>query len=322
MAVYTKVPFDACERFLTNYSLGSLQKMQEILQGVENSNYFITTDVGRYVLTLFEKRVKKEDLPFFMELMRHLAEKGLPCPLPIADNHGDVLHQLCGRSATIISFLDGKMTDVITPSHCRQVGEALALMHEATTDFKLTRHNDLSLTGWERLTNACAAGADSVAQGLGALIANEISFLQKNWPAPTALPRGVIHADLFNDNVFFKDGHLCGLIDFYFSCTDFLVYDLAIGINAWCFDEQHAFVEARAAEMVAGYEKARPLSQHEKNALPLLLRGAALRFLLTRLFDLLNHPEGALVKPKDPLEYRDKLVFFQSNRFHALLYAA
>lgn len=313
MAVYTKIPDAELNAFVSRYAFGHLQKLEDILEGVENSNFFLTTDVGKFVLTLYEKRMKAEELPFFIALMRHLAAKGIPCPQPIADKAGNVIHTLAGRQAAVISFLHGRMTKAITPTHCAQVGTALASMHSALQDFAQTRANNLSLEGWERLICLCTAGADGVMPGLATLLQEELAFLQHHWPSPTLLPRGIIHADLFPDNVFFEGRNLCGLIDFYFACSDFLAYDLAICINAWCFSPAHVFEAEKAAAMVAAYEAVRPLSKAEKEALPLLLRGASLRFLLTRLYDWLHHPEGALVKPKDPLEYRAKLLFFRDH---------
>ncbi len=320
MAVYTKVPRDALDALLKNYDLGGVTGFEEILQGSENSNYFVTTERCRMVLSLYEKRVKEADLPFFLGLMRHAAGKGMPCPSPVADKNGQVLHSLCGRPATLASFLEGAMTPGITPAHCRQLGEALARLHRALDDFAMTRANDLSVAGWQRLASLCAPRADEVAPGLAALIKEELDYLSPRWPEEAALPRGVIHGDLFPDNVFFKNGKLCGLIDFYFACTDHLAYDLAICANAWCFEDEKNFSPARMAALVEGYESLRPLNAEEKEAWPLLLRGAALRFLLTRLYDFLNTPRDALVKTKDPLEYRGKLVFFRgapAERFAA-----
>jgi homoserine kinase type II len=313
MAVYTKVSRPELEKLLNGYELGRLQTMEEILQGVENSNYHITTSSGRYILTLYEKRVKPEDLPFFMALTKHAALKGIPCPLPIADRKGEVLQKLCGRDAAIVRFLEGSMTENITPSHCRQVGEALARFHRATEDFTMRRANALSCSGWERLVLACEARANEAAEDLSAVITSELAYLQKHWPDAAALPQGVIHADLFPDNVFFNGAQLCGLIDFYFSCNDFLAYDFAVCVNSWCFEDEKEFSHDRFDALLGGYESMKPLSEKEREALPLLLRGAALRFLLTRLHDWLNQPPGAIVKVKDPLEYRRKLIFFREN---------
>jgi homoserine kinase type II len=313
MAVYTKVPRPDLEKLLKEYELGRLQTMDEILQGVENSNYHITTSSGRYILTLYEKRVKPEDLPFFMALTKHAALKGIPCPLPIADRKGEVLQKLCGRNAAIVRFLEGEMTQNITPAHCRQVGEALARFHRATEDFTMHRPNALSYAGWEKLVKACEARADEAAEGLSELITSELAWLKDHWPKKGALPEGVIHADLFPDNVFFSGAQLCGLIDFYFSCNDFLAYDLGVCVNSWCFEEEKTFSHDRFDALVGGYESVRPLNDAERETLLLLLRGSSLRFLLTRLYDWLNQPPGAIVKVKDPLEYQRKLLFFRNH---------
>jgi homoserine kinase type II len=313
MAVYTKVPENILRELLQSYALGQLLSHKEIVEGVENTNFLLQMESSRAILTLYEKRVREEELPFFIELMRHLANKGLPCPLPIHDTHGEILQRVCDRPAAIMSFLEGRPTENITPSHCRQVGVMLAHMHVAGEDFALKRTNDLSLSGWLKLSISCDKRADEVAPGLGRLVAQELEFLQSHWPQEGALPSGTIHADLFPDNVFFENDKLCGVIDFYFACTDRLAYDLAVAINAWCFDAKNAFDATRASSLLAGYESIRPLNVNEKNALPILLRGAALRFLLTRLYDWLHHPEGARVNRKDPLEYRAKLLFFRDN---------
>lgn len=311
MAVYTPVPFQTLETLLTGYRIGKLQHMEDILEGVENSNFRITTDQGNYIFTVFEKRVKAEDLPFFLELMRHLALKGIPCPLPIADEDNEVLHNVCGKPSTIVTHLNGTKITAPTPVHCQQIGGLLARMHRAGADMKLSRANALSVSGWEKLAHACAARADEVEPGLNQLIQAEFAHLKKHWPIQGSLPHGVVHADLFMDNVFFENGQLSGVFDFYFACNDFWAYDLAITINAWCFENQKVFSQERFDALMKGYAAERTLLQAEREALPLLLRGASLRFLLTRLYDWLNHPPGALVMPHDPLEYARKLRFFQ-----------
>lgn len=315
MAVYTRIPPAELAAFLAGYDLGALTEIKDILSGVENSNFLLHTQKDRYILTIYEKRVKADELPFFIGLMQHLAGKGLPCPQPIADKNGQVLQSLCGKPAAIVSFLTGRMTDAITPEQCHDVGKALAQMHKATADFQGFRNNALSLDGWAGLISRCLEKGDTVAKGLTNELVDELNILVKAWPDMGSLPFGVIHADLFPDNVFFSEGALCGMIDFYFACSDFLAYDLAVSINAWCFDEANGFVPERARAMVDGYASLRPLLPEEKKALPTLLRGAALRFLLTRLYDLINLPAGALVKAKDPLEYRAKLHYFRNNPY-------
>jgi len=309
MAVYTKVSETEVADFLKSYPLGTLSELTGIRQGVENSNYRLKTSEGRYILTLYEKRVKEEDLPFFLNLMEHLAARAIPCPVPMKAKDGKALKQLHDHPTAIVSFLEGEATPRITRDECIELGRALASMHKAVQDFDGYRVNALSLDGWVELVKKTSARADEVFAGLRAVLEQEIKSLKASWPSD--LPQGVIHADLFPDNVFFKGSSLCGIIDFYFACNDFLSYDLAICLNAWCFEHNAAFNITKAQAMTAGYQEVRPLSQKEKSALPLLARGSALRFLLTRLHDWLYPVPGALVKPKDPLDYLTRLQFHQ-----------
>lgn len=310
MAVYTDVDDDALAAFLADYDLGEMLSLKGIAEGVENSNFLMETTRGRFILTLFEKRVAEADLPFFIGLMDHLALSGLSCPTPIHARDGKALRRLAGRPAVIVSFLTGMWPRKPNVAQCASVGTALAGLHLAGAGFAIGRENALSLPGWRRLAEDCRARADDVRPGLGAEIARELAFLEENWPA--ALPRGVIHADLFPDNVFFIGDDVSGLIDFYFACDDFYAYDLAICLNAWCFEPDGAFNATKARALSRNYAAVRPLSAAETAALPLLCRGAALRFLLTRLYDWLNQVPGALVRPKDPLEYLSKLRFHRT----------
>jgi homoserine kinase type II len=307
MAVYTDVSDDELRVFVADYDIGEVTSCKGIAEGVENSNYLLRTVAGTFFLKLFEKRVDPADLPFFMALMEHLATHGIACPMPIKARDGVALRHLCGRPAAIVTFLDGMSPRRIQPFHCAGVGGALARLHLAGADFALRRPNNLSLAGWRTLFEACRNRAHEVRKGLAEEIAQELDALGRSWPAQ--LPEGVIHADLFPDNIFFRGEQVSGLIDFYFACSDFLVYDLAICLNAWCFESDGSFNVTKARLMLASYQALRPLSAAEFNALPLLARGSALRFLLTRLYDWLNHPPGAFVRPKDPLEYLQKLRF-------------
>jgi homoserine kinase type II len=309
MAVYTEVGDADLEEFLRAYDLGSLLSFKGIAEGVENSNFLLKTEAGTFILTLYEKRVTEEDLPFFLGLMEHLAQRGISCPLPVKGRDGKALRHLAGRPAAIISFLEGVWTRRPQTSHCAALGRALAEMHAAGRDFSLTRINALSVEGWQRLVAATEARADSVELNLATLVATELRFLRSSWPQD--LPSGIIHADLFPDNVFFLKNRLSGLIDFYFACNDLLAYDLAICLNAWCFEADNSFNVTKGRALIQAYEGARPLAAAEREALPVLARGAALRFLLTRLYDWLSVPAGALVTPKDPLEYLRKLRFHQ-----------
>ncbi|WP_131113377.1 homoserine kinase [Lichenihabitans psoromatis] len=309
MAVYTEVTSDALRSFLATYDLGDLRSFKGIAEGVENSNFLLQTTAGRFILTLYEKRVNVDDLPFFLGLLDHLAERGLTCPRPVYNRAGSVLGEVAGRPAAIVTFLDGIWIKSPEPHHCAALGGALAGLHKAGADFAMRRPNALSVSTWPTLFETARPRADEVASGLTRDVATELAFLETQWPSD--LPTGVIHADLFPDNVFFLDDRLSGLIDFYFACTDALAYDLAICVNAWCFDTAGAFQLARAEALIEGYTNVRPLTPREIDMLPVLARGAALRFMLTRLVDWLNVPPGALVKPKNPLEYLDKLKFHQ-----------
>ena len=309
MAVYTEVTDEALIAHLEQYDIGELHSLKGIAGGVENSNYMLTTDAGNYILTLYEKRVEPADLPFFLGLMEHLAENGIDCPLPVKMKNGGTLGTLSSRPAAIISFLDGFEVRRPQVRHCSQVGKALAEMHLAGEGFAITRRNALTLEDWRPLFERSRDRADTVQPGLKDFIEKELSFLESNWPSE--LPKGVIHADLFTDNVFFLKDQLSGIIDFYFACNDLLAYDLAVCLNAWCFESNLSFNTTKAMAMVKGYHEVRPLSGLELESLPVLCRGSALRFLLTRLYDWLNVPPGALVTPKDPGEYITKLKFHQ-----------
>ena len=309
MAVYTEVSDEALRAFLSNYDIGEVISFKGIAEGVENSNFLLRTEKRQFILTLYEKRVKAEDLPFFIGLMEHLSARGVTCPQPVRNRFGSALGELADRPATIVTFLDGLWIRRPNVRHCGEVGEALARMHLAGADFALKRANALSLEGWPALFEAAGTRANEVAPRLREESAAELGFLQSRWPSD--LPSGVIHADLFNDNVFFLGEKLSGLIDFYFACNDALAYDLAISLSAWCFEPDNEFNVSKGRAMISGYQRLRPLGEDEIEALPLLARGAALRFMLTRLVDWLNVPPGAKVAPKNPLEYRDKLRFHQ-----------
>ncbi|MGL4494996.1 MAG: homoserine kinase [Beijerinckiaceae bacterium] len=314
MAVYTEVADDELAPFIDGYDIGQLLAAKGIAEGVENSNYLLHTTAGFFILTLYEKRVNPQELPYFIGLMQHLAARGITCPLPVKNRAGAALGTLAGRPAAIVTFLDGMGVKRPTPSHCRAVGEAMARMHLAGADYPLTRRNGLTLEDWRPLFARAEGRADAAFPGMEARIRDNLSFLEKHWPR--GLPHGVIHADLFPDNVFFIGPALSGLIDFYFACNDAFAYDLAVCLNAWCFEADASFNRTKGQEMIAGYESVRPLGDAEVAALPVLARGAALRFMLTRLVDWLNVPPGALVRPKDPLEYDRKL------RFHSFVTSA
>ena len=310
MAVYTDVAAEEVAAFLSAYDLGDLLAYKGIAEGVENSNFLLHTSRGYFILTLYEKRVAANDLPFFLGLMEHLAARGLTCPQPVKNRKGETLGRLAGRPAAIVTFLDGMWIRRPTATHCAGLGHALAELHLAGADFGMKRANALSVQGWRTLYETAKTRADGVQAGLHAAIAAELDVLEKSWPRD--LPQGVIHADLFPDNVFFLGDQLSGLIDFYFACTDTLAYDVAICLNAWCFELDHSYNVTKGRALLQAYATKRKLSAAERAALPLLARGAATRFLLTRLVDWLEVPAGALVRPKDPLEYHRKLRFHQA----------
>jgi len=309
LAVYTEVPDDEMTAFVARYGIGDLLAAKGIAEGVENSNYLLHTTAGFFILTLYEKRVNPADLPFFIALMQHLAGRGLICPQPVVASDGAALGRLAGRPAAIVTFLDGLSVRRPSAVHCAELGRGLALLHQAGEGFAMARANALSVPGWRPLVEQAGAAADTVSPGLAARIEAELAVHEAGWPQ--GLPGGVIHADLFPNNVFFIKDRLSGLIDFYFACTDALAYDLAICLNAWCFEADSSFNLTKGQALLAGYQGVRPLQPDEIAALPALCRGAALRFLLTRLVDWLNVPPGALVKPLDPLEYDRKLAFHQ-----------
>ena len=310
MAVYTDVTTDDLSNFLSGYDIGDLLSYKGIAEGVENSNFLVHTSRGHFILTLYEKRVAEADLPFFIALMEHLAGRGINCPQPVKNRGGGMLGRIAGRPAAIVTFLDGLWIRRPGPGHCAAVGEALAHLHLAGGDFRMRRENALSLQAWRPLYEQAGPRGDSVKPGLCEEIARELNVLERNWPK--GLPDGVIHADLFPDNVFFLGDRLSGLIDFYFACTDTLAFDVAVCLNAWCFEADHAYNVTKGRALLKSYARVRELRVDELDAFPMLARGAAMRFLLTRLVDWLAVPDGALVKPKDPLEYHRKLRFHQS----------
>ncbi len=313
MAVYTDITGEDLEVFLADYGL-ELLAFKGIAEGVENSNFLVHTEADGqqtdYILTLYEKRTRAEDLPFFLGLMEHLSGKGYSCPMPVKDRLGDDLKTLSDRPAAMVTFLQGFGPKRASPQQCEAVGEVMAEMHLASDGFALTRENGLALESWRPLLEDSADRADEVRPGLLEEMRGEIAYLEAHWPRD--LPRGVIHADLFPDNVFFLGGRVSGVIDFYFACNDQLAYDLAVCLNCWCFEDAPFSAEfniTKARALLRGYNRVRPLEDRELAALPLLARGAAMRFFVTRLYDWLNTPQDALVKRKDPLEYVRKLNF-------------
>jgi homoserine kinase type II len=310
VAVYTEVTDDALAEFLAEYDLGTMVAFRGIAEGVENSNYSLRTTAGDYILTLYERRVDPADLPWFLGLMEHLARRGIVCPLPVHGRDGVALRHLCERHAAITTFLPGVWPRRVRVEHCGPLGSALAALHLAGADYAPTRHNALGPDGWAPLLDRSRVGGDAVQPGLVAELDSVLAGILAAWPH--GLPVGHIHADLFPDNVFFLEGRLSGLIDFYFAATDVLAYDVAVCLNAWCFEADFSFNVTKARALLSAYAATRPLSSAERAALPVLCQGAALRFLLTRLYDWQNMPPGALVTRKDPLEYLRRLRFHLS----------
>ncbi|MEQ8781294.1 MAG: homoserine kinase [Roseibium album] len=310
MAVYTEVTDEELQDFIGTYDVGRLLSFKGIAEGVENSNFLVHTDKASYILTLYEKRVDPDDLPYFLNLLQHLAGKGLSCPTPVPSRDGELLGTLAGRPAALVTFLEGMWVKRPRVEHCAGLGRAMAELHLDGQDYDGFRTNALNVAGWRPLFEQCGDRSDTVHPGLGDEITRELAHLEATWPSD--LPHGVIHADLFPDNVFFLGNELSGLIDFYFACNDAFAYDIAICLNAWCFEIDLSFNVTKARALLKGYTSVRQLDSNEYDALPTLCRGASLRFLLTRLYDWLSVPEGALVTPKNPLEYLKKLKFHQT----------
>ena len=311
MAVYTTIAPEALDAFIAEYNIGIVVSCVGIADGVSNTNYLLDTTHGRYILTLFEGTVDTGDLPYFMALMDHAAQHGIPAPLPIKARDGLTIRPLALRAAVLISFLQGRSYKRLEVAHCAQAGRMLAQLHTAMADFAQTRPNALSLTGWQELYAYCAPRADEVLPGLKAIMDIEMAWLAQQWPMLSTLPTGTIHADFFPDNALFTGDQLTGVIDFYYGCTDMLAYDLAIVLNAWCFEIPNDFNVTKAKALLAAYQKIRPLTAMEITALPILCRGAAIRFLVRRLYDWLHPPEATTLRLLDPKIYLYRLEFHQ-----------
>ena len=315
MAVYTKFDKKDIEEILSNYSIGKLKSFKGIQEGIENTNYYLLVEEKKYILTIYEKRVNPNDLPFFSKLMTGLNKKNYKCPVPIINNENKTISNCKGKKLMIVSFLEGKAKQVLAPNDCRQVGIEVAKMHEITKNFKLKRSNNLSVKSWRSLFDSIKDQCTKIDKDLPKLIETNLNDVEKNWPKN--LPSGIIHADLFNDNIFFQKEQFSGIIDFYFSCNDFYSFEIAICFNALCFDGQKdnlSFNVTKAKSFIDGYSSIRKLLDKEKESIKVLCQGAALRFLLTRVFDALNAVEGANVKVKDPIEYLKRLEFHKNSK--------
>lgn len=314
MAVYTTVTDEDLAAYLADYDLGEAVAFKGIAEGVENSNYYLETTQGRYILTLFEKRADPTDLPYFIALKQHLGAAGFACPLPVTAKNGEALKTLSGRPSVIVTFLTGLSPKAPTARQCRELGKGLAQLHTAAEGFTQTRANTLGPEAWRGLWARCNQESDTLSPVDQSLIEQDLLALDGSQNLFASLPQGTIHADLFPDNAFFLGEHFTGAIDFYFACTDALAYDLAICVNAWAFETDGAFNFSKATNLLAGYMAHRQLNQNERDAFPLLCRGAAMRFFLTRLIDWSETPAGALVKPKDPMDFYARLRFHRTAK--------
>ena len=311
MAVYTPITKEILSSFLENYNIGSLENFKGVLEGVENTNYKITTSQDTFILTIFEKRVKEQDLPFFIDLQNHLSKKNIKCPSPIPNRNGQYINIFEDKPCVLMSFIEGKKINNGTSYHCHQIGELAAKIHLHSKDFTITRNNGLHQKNWGDIFKKCQNSSDNRYGELYQIIEQELLYLNNNWPRN--LPMGIIHGDIFPDNVFFIDNNVSGLIDFYFSCNDFYAYELAITTNAWCFDKKESFKKVNFDALLKGYQQHIDMNNDEKIHFNTLLRGAAMRILVTRLHDQLYHPDGAMVVPKDPFEFFDILKWHQNN---------
>tara|TARA_X000001036_G_scaffold435187_1_gene475938 strand:- start:668 stop:1636 length:969 start_codon:yes stop_codon:yes gene_type:complete len=315
MAVYTKFTQKDINSILYNYSIGDLNDFKGIQEGIENTNYYLLVNKKKYILTIYEKRVKEEDLPFFSELMMGLNKFNFSCPVPVINNVNSPITEYKKKKLMIVSFIEGKAKDVLNPENCKSVGIETAKLHKITKNFKIKRHNDLSINSWRKIFNSVKDECNKIHKDLPKLIESNLKDVENHWPDD--LPSGIIHADLFNDNIFFKENKFSGIIDFYFSCNDFYAFEIAICFNALCFDGPQnnlSFNVTKAKNFIDGYNQIRKLSDKEKKSIKVLSQGSALRFLLTRVFDALNVIEGAIVKVKDPMEYLKRLEFHKNSK--------
>ena len=317
MAVYTKLSEENLKDILSNYNLGKLDSFKGIEEGIENTNYFLSVDKKKYILTVYEKRVKTKDLPFFSKLMTTLNKSNFKCPVPITNNNKQVITEFNNKKLMIVTFLEGKAKSNLSPDNCKSVGIEVAKMHEITKNFSIKRQNDLSINSWRNLFDKVKDQCSKIHSDLPRLIEENLKDVEANWPKN--LPQGIIHADLFHDNIFFEKEKFSGIIDFYFSCNDFFAFEIAICFNALCFEgskENLSFNVTKAKNFIEGYSSIRRLTEKEKDNIKVLSQGAALRFLLTRVFDALNTVEGAIVKVKDPIEYLKRLEFHKNSKNH------
>ena len=310
MAVYTKLSEHKLKDFFSKYNLGKLLNYKEIKEGIENTNYFIQTEKNKFILTLYEKRVDEKDLPFFMSLMKNLHDKNFPSPKPIININGNYISEISNKKAAVVSFLDGSSKKNLNPKNCYEVGVNTAKLHLITKNLVAKRKNKLSVLSWRKIYNKVKNDCSKIHPNLIEIIEKNLEEIEHKWPKN--IPSGIIHADLFPDNIFFKNDKLTGIIDFYFACNDFYALEIAVCLNALCFEGKNdnlSFNVTKAKKFIDGYSSIRKLSEDEKKSLKILCQGAAIRFLLTRVFDYLNLTEGAIVEIKDPVEYLKRLEF-------------
>jgi len=315
MAVYTNFTEENIKSILSNYTLGNLNSFSGIQEGIENTNFLLLLNNKNYILTVYEKRVKEIDLPFFSKLMGNLNQAGFKCPVPILNKKNEAITEFNGKKLMIVSFIEGKAKEILTTENCRDIGNEVAKMHQITKKFDIKRQNDLSVNSWRKIFDSVKDSCSKIHKDLPKLIETNLNDVEKNWPQ--SLPKGIIHADLFSDNIFFKNNKFSGIIDFYFSCNDFYAFEIAICFNALCFDgpqKNLSFNVTKAKNFIDGYSEVRKLSDEEKKSIKVLSQGSALRFLLTRVFDSLNTVEGAIVKVKDPMEYLKRLEFHKNSK--------
>ena len=313
MAVYTKINRRELKYIENNFNIGKIRSFSGIKKGIENTNYLIKTKNKKIILTIFEKRVQKKDLPFFMNLMFGLSKYKIRCPEPVKNKKGKYLFKIKNKSACLVSFLQGKDKNNLNYRECFIVGKNVAQLHLASKKLNLYRKNDLSVNSWGPLLKKIDKRINNLSRNLKNLMKNDLADIKKKWPKK--IPKGIIHSDLFIDNIFFNKGKFYGFIDFYFSANDFLAYELATCINALCFNKKNKhFVlnKRKSSQFLKGYQSIRKLSLKEKSNLNTLCRGSALRYLLTRSYDYLNTPKNAIIKIKDPIEYLDKLNFHRN----------
>ncbi len=313
MAVFTKINNKDISYIENHFKIGKIKMFKGIKKGIENTNYLLKTNNKRYILTIFEKRVQKKDLPYFMKLMDILNQQKISCPKPIKDKDGRYLTLIKNKNACIVTFLNGKDKQNLNNKNCFDVGKNIAKLHKISHKIKLYRKNSMSINNLESLLKSINFKSKAIAPNLKSILIKNLKQIKKDWPKN--LPKGIIHGDLFIDNIFFDKNKFAGFIDFYFSCNDYSMYEVAICINSLCFDKKnHKFLlnNQKVRSLINGYQRIKKISQNEKDALNVLCRGAALRYLLTRIYDYINTPKTALIKIKDPKEYFQKLIIHNS----------